>query len=101
MTLNPDKSIANEGDPVPPVTVDVFERGSGILAALQRLGARGTVEPLTSRHDLACSVITPTSQGGQTTSIRADARTHPSAPTGMIRPRSRNLQRLSLSLVSP
>ena len=48
MTLNADTSITNTGDLVPLVTADVFERGSGIPAALQRLGARVTVEPLTA-----------------------------------------------------
>jgi hypothetical protein len=38
------KAITN--DPVAAVTADVFERGSGVPAALQRLGARVTVEPL-------------------------------------------------------
>lgn len=36
------------GDLIPLVTADVFERGSGIPAGLQRLGARVTVEPLTA-----------------------------------------------------
>ena len=32
----------------PLITADVFERGSGVPAALQRLGALVTVEPLTA-----------------------------------------------------
>ena len=35
-------------DPVPVVVADVFERGSGIPAALERLGARVSIEPLTA-----------------------------------------------------
>jgi hypothetical protein len=35
-----------KNDPVPEVTTDVFERGSGVPVALHRLGARVTVEPL-------------------------------------------------------
>jgi len=35
-------------DPIPVVVADVFERGSGIPATLQRLGARVSVEPLTA-----------------------------------------------------
>jgi ERCC4-type nuclease len=34
--------------PIPVVVADVFERGSGVPAALQRLGARVSVEPLTA-----------------------------------------------------
>lgn len=35
-------------DPLPVVVADVFERGSGIPAALERLGARVSIEPLTA-----------------------------------------------------
>lgn len=35
-------------DPVPAVVADVFERGSGVPAAVQRLGARVSIEPLTA-----------------------------------------------------
>jgi DNA excision repair protein ERCC-4 len=48
MTLGVDKRVATKDDPVPLVTADVFERGSGVPAALQRLGAIVTVEPLTA-----------------------------------------------------
>lgn len=35
-------------EPVPSVVVDIFERGSGVPAALQRLGAQVSMEPLTA-----------------------------------------------------
>lgn len=39
---------ARSADPIPAVVADVFERGSGIPAALQRLGAHVSIEPLTA-----------------------------------------------------
>lgn len=44
--MNPVTAQAIRNDPVAAVTADVFERGSGVPAALQRLGAHVTVEPL-------------------------------------------------------
>ena len=35
-------------EPIPVVVADVFERGSGVPAALQRLGAQVSIEPLTA-----------------------------------------------------
>lgn len=38
----------DRAESVPSVVVDVFERGSGVPAALQRLGAQVSIEPLTA-----------------------------------------------------
>jgi ERCC4-type nuclease len=48
MTLSIDRATTKKDDPIPVVTADVFERGSGVPASLQRLGARVVVEPLTA-----------------------------------------------------
>ena len=48
MGLDVDKRVGTKDDPVPVVTADVFERGSGVPAALHRLGAVVTVEHLTA-----------------------------------------------------
>ena len=46
MQSGADTARPNADDLVPVVTADVFERGSGVPAALERLGARVTIEHL-------------------------------------------------------